>query len=695
MNAFAPHLVRIAGVALVAGFGLLIPATSQAEYSAGPAGAVPLPPQWDEETLELMSTLPIQDGGRVKPLSTYARFLLLRISGRFQFTDPVSGDEGGFLSRLRGSGRRMEPIEWLMACLFYPEAARHYPHFVVQDSDVLEAIGVDYEGRDRRDRYSYADLSAGRERMLGLAQQIQEKPQDNWSSVERNIMMLATNVREFEMLMTYFDFGRERFSLDQSGGLSVLFEGEENRYSTVLRKTPAVAGMFGLLQDEAEEVAPDRREAEIDAIMRLLHELDQVSQSATALALLPPVGLLAQHNEWLTPGDMALVALQAPEPVDEQVELLAALEPLPMLRDDPEAFKAQLREFHERVSAAAADRGEYAGVPSEASYYNWNLLGWSLALYVLSFVVVAILWLWPMNRALNWGAFATIILPTLLLVAAIAWRCYIRGRPPVTTLYETILFTTAVGVVIATATEYMNRQKIAISVAAFLGMFGMFLANRYEIHEGVDTMPSLIAVLDTNFWLTIHVITIIIGYAGCLVAAAMGHVYLFGKLFGYKAGDKKFYRSITRMTYGAVCFGLLFSVVGTILGGIWANDSWGRFWGWDPKENGALMIVLWALFMLHGRMGGYLRDFGINLASIVLGMIVAFAWWGTNLLGVGLHSYGFTTGIFGALLTFYIAQTLVLMLGGVAWLKDQGMLSFSRPQKAPPAQQTMEELQGK
>jgi hypothetical protein len=111
-------------------------------------------------------------------------------------------------------------------------------------------------------------------------------------------------------------------------------------------------------------------------------------------------------------------------------------------------------------------------------------------------------------------------------------------------------------------------------------------------------------------------------------------------------------------------------VVGTILGGVWANDSWGRFWGWDPKENGALMICLWEIAMLHARMGGYLKDFGFCLASIFGGIVVAFSWWGVNLLGIGLHSYGFTSGISLALNIFYGSQLVVLGLGAVVMWQE-------------------------
>jgi ABC-type transport system involved in cytochrome c biogenesis permease subunit len=115
------------------------------------------------------------------------------------------------------------------------------------------------------------------------------------------------------------------------------------------------------------------------------------------------------------------------------------------------------------------------------------------------------------------------------------------------------------------------------------------------------------------------------------------------------------------MVYGVTCFGLLFATVGTILGGIWANYSWGRFWGWDPKENGALLIVLWMILTLHSRMGGYVRDFGFCVLAVVGGTVVAFSWWGVNLLGVGLHSYGFTSGVGTILITLYAVEALVVV----------------------------------
>jgi ABC-type transport system involved in cytochrome c biogenesis permease subunit len=173
------------------------------------------------------------------------------------------------------------------------------------------------------------------------------------------------------------------------------------------------------------------------------------------------------------------------------------------------------------------------------------------------------------------------------------------------------------------------------------------------------------------------VTTVTLGYSAGLLAAALAHLWLFGQMLGIRVREPGLYRSIARMTYGVVCFGLLFSIVGTILGGVWANYSWGRFWGWDPKENGALLIVLWELLMLHARLGGYVRDFGFALLAIFGGVVVAFSWWGVNLLGVGLHSYGFTSGVQTSLTVFYVIEALVLIGAGAWWLGRRASASAS------------------
>jgi cytochrome c biogenesis factor len=107
----------------------------------------------------------------------------------------------------------------------------------------------------------------------------------------------------------------------------------------------------------------------------------------------------------------------------------------------------------------------------------------------------------------------------------------------------------------------------------------------------------------------------------------------------------------------------LFSFVGTVLGGIWADQSWGRFWGWDPKENGALMIVIWNVLILHARWGGLVRERGLMNLAVFGNIVTSFSWFGVNMLGIGLHSYGFMDAAFRWLMAFDASQVLLIALG--------------------------------
>jgi len=187
-------------------------------------------------------------------------------------------------------------------------------------------------------------------------------------------------------------------------------------------------------------------------------------------------------------------------------------------------------------------------------------------------------------------------------------------------------------------------------------------------------MQMLQAVLDTNFWLATHVVIITIGYASMFVAGFLGIVYILRGFFT-RHFDKQARSSLSRMVYGIVCFATLFSFVGTVLGGIWADQSWGRFWGWDPKENGALLIVMWCAIILHSRWGGLVRDGGLMVMAIFGNIVTAWSFFGTNMLGVGLHSYGFMDKAFIWLMIFIGSQVMMMALGMVPsryWASFQG-----------------------
>ncbi len=640
-------IVRIA-FTFVAAWVLGVPA-ALAQFELGSPEL--LESRWTGETLAMFESLPVQDGGRVKPMLTYANVQLLKTSGRRSCESP--------------SGVRMNSVEWLLNVLFFPDEAKTYEVFLVEDAAALDALNLPHD--KRRARYSYDHLAPARNELLTLGQQYAHIEANQRTPVQTQIVHLAGNVSEFERLTQFMRFADEAIHVPADSKLSEVFGGAEHvAYADVLPRASAMVQSAMAVRDDAE-LSEEAREEMSRTFSATLSQIEQLAGASMALALIPPPGTRVDHEEWLTPGDVAGLAFQSGYPTDAQFDLVRGYAELARLRDDPEAFETKLAELHDQTTALAIARGEYGKIPLEVKLYNWKLLSTSQMLFVLCFLIAAVTWARPQNEMLRRVALGMLTLPTTLLIAGIVMRCIIRSRPPVSTLYESILFITAVVVVLAMFIEYVNRQRIALAIASIIGALGVFLANKYEMIEGRDTMPSLVAVLDTNFWLSTHVTTVTIGYAAGLLASAVAHVYILGKLVGWRKNDPATYKTLSRMTYGVICFGLLFSVVGTVLGGIWANYSWGRFWGWDPKENGALMIILWELAILHSRLGGIIKNFGVCMAAVFGGIIVAFSWFGVNLLGVGLHSYGFTSGIARALLTFYIIESVVLSLGAIAW----------------------------
>jgi len=622
---------------------------------AAAEGTASATPTWDKDVLELFRTLPVLDEGRIKPLDTYAGFKLLKLNGRRSCTTP---DE-----------RKLTPIEWLLDVLFFPETARDFAVFSVDTSEVIVSMGL-MPHEKKRDRYSYRELEHGRTKLMELARLYDHTPAKERTAVQNQIVNLAHNLIEYEALAEYADFARKSISLQPCEAFSRIFpNASEVSFTEILKNAATIQNEFVALKREKGDM-DDPHKQNIEALTNLLRDLDELRTTATALALFPPSD--PAQEEWMTPADIVTRAFDPGVKIDSELALLTEFEAMARTSGALDRFKSHADAFHKSVVQLAEKRGEYGKIPLEVTFYKAKFFSRSLVFYIIAFLLVAVSWLAPKARWVNWMALVGLVIPTLLLAAGIAFRCVIRGRPPVTTLYETILFTAAVAVVVCLFIEFVNRQGIAMSVGAFFGVVGIFLANKYEAGEGVDTMPSMVAVLDTNFWLATHVTTISMGYAAGLLSGAIAHIYIFARLFGLKKSQPDFYDGLYRMVYGVFCFGFFFSFIGTLLGGVWADQSWGRFWGWDPKENGALLICLWQLAALHARKGAYIRELGFSVAAVICGMVVAFSWWGVNLLGVGLHSYGFTSGAMTGLMVFWSIEMFVVLAGVFAWAKERG-----------------------
>ncbi len=281
------------------------------------------------------------------------------------------------------------------------------------------------------------------------------------------------------------------------------------------------------------------------------------------------------------------------------------------------------------------------------------------------------------------------MLTGLVLIAhtfGLAGRMYIEGRPPVTNLYSSALFISWGAVLLCFLTEKFLRLGIASAMGSLIGFGGLIVAHNLSIDSSLnpsgDTMEMMRAVLDSNFWLATHVVTITIGYSTTFLAGFLGIAYVFAMLFRLLSKSsrkgKELDKTMVSMIFGITCFSLFFSLVGTVLGGIWADQSWGRFWGWDAKENGALLIVIWNAILLHARWAGIAKVRGLSALAIFGNVVTAWSWFGTNMLGVGLHSYGFMDKAFVPLMAFIGSQVAII---GIAYLPAFFSLFGSRKEQ--------------
>ena len=263
-------------------------------------------------------------------------------------------------------------------------------------------------------------------------------------------------------------------------------------------------------------------------------------------------------------------------------------------------------------------------------------------------------------------SYGSLILGLVYHTYGIYLRMVIMGRPPVSTLYETVIFVGFTVVVFSVVIEYFRRDGLGLFIGSVSGAIFHYISFGYAA-DG-DTLGMLVAVLNSNFWLATHVTTMTLGYGASLVAGFIGHLYLIQTI--REPHNKSGLKGIYNNMFGITLIALFFTLFGTILDGIWADQSWGRFWGWDPKENGALLIVLWQLMMVHMRLTGLAKPAGFALGMIMNNIIVVIAWFGVNLLNVGLHSYGFTSGVALNLALFTVLE-LITGLGTYYWVQSR------------------------
>ena len=602
----------------------------------------PAPDRFD---LVAFGRLPVLVNGRIKPLDTVARTSLLMLQGRQRVSDPTVPQP--FVS---------SPAEWLADLLFSPAKADTYPTFrlsatdspelltlmgltdadvkIHYDDPVLRALALADFVPGTRSRFSFKQLEpklAELDRQAQLADPIE-------AQVRTPFQKAVVQLRDRVML-----YQRLKHSVQAPDSPDFLNE-------LVMFQKAVPAGVEAVRAKQKGEPA---NEDAYKAMITMAERYDFMSQMGYLLAI-PPADDEPNDTAWTTVGHKLLETFQTGN-VNANITAYAALGHA-WRSHEPGQFNEITRLFRDQLTKRFATQLKKSDI--ETSFNATEPFYKSINLYALAFFVAIFSWLkWP--DLLGKVAFYLVLVAFIVTTIGIATRMWLEGRPPVTNLYSSALFVGWGSVGLCLVLEKFFRNAIGSAAAGIIGFITLIIAHMLSLSG--DTLEMMRAVLDTNLWLATHVVVVTTGYAATFLAGFLAIIYVLrGTLT--RSLDKPTADALARMVYGIVCFATLCSLVGTVLGGIWADQSWGRFWGWDPKENGALIIVIWNAIILHCRWGGLVRQRGLMALAIFGNIVTSWSWFGVNMLGIGLHSYGFMDAAFYWLIAFVATQVGLIVL---------------------------------
>ncbi|QDT38965.1 cytochrome c biogenesis protein [Stratiformator vulcanicus] len=651
-----PAAIRIAGWALPA--LIVIVLGGYALSKMAPPSAVD-----DGYDLYRFGQIPVIYQGRPKPIDTLARNSLRQVIGNYEtYNVPLAGDE-----------YRTEPaIQWLLDLIANPTKAAEHRVFRIDNLELLDTLGLKMR---KGLRYSLSEFQdaifpppnedgtpSGPSDFFKEAQSANEQKENDASGLtvyQRKVLDLARKISYVGMLRGSFEPQTDLLTRSIQMGQGVDgFETLHEQFKTD-RQPPLSAVVTSTREAEEQE---DGKTIVVEKIDKEWETLGY----AEVKALLADFRA-QQTGEQSPPAHPTVTGWRKvvgayidenPDKFNAAVdELLAASETLP-----PETTRKKL--------------GFEAYFNHAAPFFN------CFVLYLMAFGLTLVGWLFSAFRAgrpIQASAFWLIAFTMCVHSLALIGRMYISGRPPVTNLYSSAVFIGWGAVLMGLICERLFGMGFGNAVAASAGAATLLIAQ--SLAGDGDTFTVLQAVLDTQFWLATHVVCISTGYIATYVAGLFGVFYILTgiltPMLHRPAGTqttKTIGQTLASMIYGITCAAIFFSFVGTVLGGLWADDSWGRFWGWDPKENGALMIVLWNALVLHARWDRVITDRGLAMLAIAGNIVVSWSWYGVNELGVGLHSYGFTEGVMLALGIFAASQLLLISFGFLpksTWWSDR------------------------
>jgi ABC-type transport system involved in cytochrome c biogenesis permease subunit len=595
--------------------------------------------------LAAFGRVPVLVNGRIKPLDTVARTSLLTLQGRQRVSTPEISEP--FVHT---------PAQWLATVFFDAAKADTFPVIKIDSPEVLTLVGL----TDADTRIAYD--SAAKRTMAVLGFLPSYKSRFSYNQLRPKLPELDRQGRLAEQveaqLRTPFQKQvlavRNRVILYLQLRLSVQMP-ESTSFLTELQlfEKALPSGVAAVLAKQKGEA----HDPEALKVMKEMADRFAYMEQLGHLRLVPPAADDPDATNWTLAGSSLLASFGTGK-INATVLDYARLGEA-WRKSDPAAFNRVVGTLHDelakRYPAAMRKSDIEARFNAAGPFYS------SMTLYVWAFLLAVVSWLkWP--QELTRAAYWLLGLAFVATSAGIFTRMWLEGRPPVTNLYSSALFVGWGAVFLCLFLERFFRNAIGSVAGGLIGFATLLIAHHLSL--GGDTLEMMRAVLDSNFWLATHVVVITIGYSATFLAGFLALIYVFRGLFT-RTLDQATADALTRMVYGIVCFATLFSLVGTVLGGIWADQSWGRFWGWDPKENGALIIVIWNAVILHARWGGLVKQRGLMALAIFGNVVTAWSWFGVNMLGVGLHSYGFMDAAFYWLVAFVVSQVVVILLAQV------------------------------
>ena len=617
--------------------------------------------------LREFGSLPVLLNGRVQPFDSVGRNALLQIRS----TADVPLEEKKSYEFWKHP-KKLKATEWLMEVMMKPDAADTRPLFLIHHPDLLNEFDLRGKGKEKSGLFyfSFNDLTNCLEKIEKEGQQVMTVDSQVRNAYQKQVAKLHNALGLFRRLKN---------SLQPEGCQDFAKDLEEFKKS--------IPG--GIAAVKAREAGQNYDKAVFETFTVLLSQYEYMSRVAYPL-IVPPPHPETSRLPWHNLGQVLFEAGVHNGEIPPAVAWLARMATA-YGEGNVTAFNASLAEYQQWLGA---------NLPAELTkgrqeYYFNNLQAFlhAMIIYLFAFLLakgaMLTVGFWPnASEALRRSATWLVILAWLVHTVGLIFRMYLERRPPVTNLYSSAIFVGWVAVLLGIILEHLYRLGLGAAVASLIGFVTLIIAHNLAL--GGDTMEMLRAVLDTNFWLATHVTTVALGYAATFVAGMLALLYvalgLLTPLLGMKPArfgavqtlrpllprpaaivlrDRSLDlgQALNKMVYGILCFAMLFSFVGTVLGGIWADQSWGRFWGWDPKENGALIIVLWNALILHARWSGMVEERGLMNLAIFGNIVTAFSWFGVNMLGIGLHSYGFMDAAFQWLMIFMASQALFIALG--------------------------------